>query len=92
MCGRLSQIALGADIRISARDCRFSIMEAKWGLIPDMSATVTLRDLVPKDVALELVGVFVILLRLNSQFHCTGSILFSDAQLLLTCLSCGGRL
>jgi enoyl-CoA hydratase/carnithine racemase len=60
MCGRLSQIALGADIRISARDCRFSIMEAKWGLIPDMSATVTLRDLVPKDIALELVGVFMI--------------------------------
>jgi hypothetical protein len=35
-------------------------MEAKWGLIPDMSATVTLRDLVPKDIALELVGVFMI--------------------------------
>ena len=29
-------------------------MEAKWGLIPDMSATVTLPELVPKDVALEL--------------------------------------
>ena len=29
-------------------------MEAKWGLIPDMSATVTLRELVPRDVALEL--------------------------------------
>ena len=30
-------------------------MEAKWGLIPDMSATVTLRARVPRDVALELV-------------------------------------
>ena len=29
-------------------------MEAKWGLIPDMSATVTLPELVPRDVALEL--------------------------------------
>eukprot|EP01062_Namystynia_karyoxenos_P052824 TRINITY_DN42484_c0_g1_i1.p2 TRINITY_DN42484_c0_g1~~TRINITY_DN42484_c0_g1_i1.p2 ORF type:complete len:376 (+),score=117.58 TRINITY_DN42484_c0_g1_i1:68-1195(+) len=48
------QIALGADMRISHPDCRFSIMEAKWGLVPDMSGTVTLRDLVPKDVAMEL--------------------------------------
>ena len=29
-------------------------MESKWGIIPDMSATVTLRELVPRDVALEL--------------------------------------
>ena len=40
------QIALGADIRIASPDCRLSVMEAKWGLIPDMSLTVTLRDLV----------------------------------------------
>ena len=26
----------------------------RWGIIPDMSATVTLRELVPKDVAMEL--------------------------------------
>ena len=32
------QIALGADIRLSTADCKISIMEAKWGLIPDMSA------------------------------------------------------
>jgi len=48
------QIALGADIRVAAPASKFSIMEAKWGLIPDMSATVTLRELVPKDVAMEL--------------------------------------
>eukprot|EP00310_Coccolithus_braarudii_P023457 CAMPEP_0183340586 /NCGR_PEP_ID=MMETSP0164_2-20130417/7089_1 /TAXON_ID=221442 /ORGANISM="Coccolithus pelagicus ssp braarudi, Strain PLY182g" /LENGTH=299 /DNA_ID=CAMNT_0025510747 /DNA_START=15 /DNA_END=910 /DNA_ORIENTATION=+ len=48
------QIALGADMRISTPTCKFSIMEAKWGLIPDMSATVTLPELVPKDVAMEL--------------------------------------
>jgi enoyl-CoA hydratase/carnithine racemase len=29
-------------------------MEAKWGLIPDMSASVTLRELVRIDVAKEL--------------------------------------
>ena len=49
-----AQIALGADIRIGAPDMKMSIMEIKWGLIPDMSLTQTLRDLVPLDVAKEL--------------------------------------
>lgn len=48
------QIALGADIRIAAPDARLSIMEIKWGLIPDMSGTQTLRHLVRLDVAKEL--------------------------------------
>ncbi|MEJ2087120.1 MAG: crotonase/enoyl-CoA hydratase family protein [Gammaproteobacteria bacterium] len=48
------QIALGADIRFAAPDARFSVMEIKWGLIPDMSLTQTLRDVVPLDVAKEL--------------------------------------
>lgn len=48
------QIALGADIRIAAPDAKISVMEIKWGLIPDMSLTQTLRDLVPLDVAKEL--------------------------------------
>ena len=48
------QIALGADMRISTPNCKFSIMEAKWGLIPDMGGTVVLPELVPKDVAMEL--------------------------------------
>ncbi len=48
------QIALGADIRIVAPDARMSVMEVKWGLIPDMSASQTLRRLVPIDVAMEL--------------------------------------
>jgi enoyl-CoA hydratase/carnithine racemase len=48
------QIALGADLRIVAPDARLSIMEVKWGLIPDMSGTQTLRRLVPLDVAKEL--------------------------------------
>ena len=48
------QIALGADIRIAAPDARLSVMEVKWGLIPDMSITRTLPRLVPIDVAKEL--------------------------------------
>lgn len=48
------QIALGADFRFSHTDCTFSIMEARWGLIPDMGASVLLRELIPIDVAKEL--------------------------------------
>ncbi len=48
------QIALGADIRIASPDAKFSVMEIKWGLIPDMSGSQTLRDLVGLDVAKEL--------------------------------------
>ena len=48
------QIALAADIRLAAPDARFSVMEIKWGLVPDMSGTQTLRDLVRLDVAKEL--------------------------------------
>jgi len=48
------QIALGADFRISTPDCKFAIMEAKWGLIPDMSGSVLLRELVSIDIAKEL--------------------------------------
>jgi len=48
------QIALGADIRLASPDTRLSIMEIKWGIIPDMSITQTIRDLVPLDAAKEL--------------------------------------
>jgi enoyl-CoA hydratase/carnithine racemase len=48
------QIALAADIRIAAPDARLSVMEIKWGLIPDMTGTQTLRRLVRLDVAKEL--------------------------------------
>mmetsp|Transcript_16147 Transcript_16147/g.30506 ORF Transcript_16147/g.30506 Transcript_16147/m.30506 type:complete len:365 (+) Transcript_16147:107-1201(+) len=48
------QLALGADFRYSTKDCKFSIMESKWGLIPDMGASITLRELVRMDVAKEL--------------------------------------
>lgn len=48
------QIALGADFRFTTPDCRFSIMETKWGLIPDMSLAVTLRELISIDLAKEL--------------------------------------
>ncbi len=48
------QIALAADIRIATPDARMSVMEIKWGLIPDMSITRTLPRLVGIDIAKEL--------------------------------------
>ena len=48
------QIALAADIRIAAPDTRMSVMEIRYGLIPDMSISQTLPDLVGIDVAKEL--------------------------------------
>ena len=48
------QIALAADIRICAPDAKLSVREIEYGLIPDMSITQTLPDLVGMDVAKEL--------------------------------------
>ncbi|MBJ7329396.1 MAG: crotonase/enoyl-CoA hydratase family protein [Solirubrobacteraceae bacterium] len=48
------QIALGADVRFVTPDARLSVMEAKWGLIPDMGITAALPRLVGIDHALEL--------------------------------------
>ena len=48
------QLALGADLRIATPDARLSVMESKWGLIPDMGGAALLRELVPIDVAKEL--------------------------------------
>lgn len=48
------QLALAADVRIARADAKLSIMEAKWGLVPDMGGTVLLRNVLRRDVALEL--------------------------------------
>jgi len=48
------QIALGADIRIVAPDTKLAVMEARWGLVPDMAGIALLRGLVRDDVAREL--------------------------------------
>lgn len=48
------QIALGADLRYVRPDAQLSVMEIRWGLIPDMGASRTLLGLVRPDVAKEL--------------------------------------
>lgn len=48
------QLTLGADIRIVAPDAKLSILEIKWGLVPDMAGIVLLRGLVRDDQVREL--------------------------------------
>ncbi|TQV75110.1 crotonase/enoyl-CoA hydratase family protein [Aliikangiella marina] len=48
------QIALGGDYRIAAADASLSIMEARWGLIPDMGGTIALSENMPVDQAMKL--------------------------------------
>jgi len=49
------QIAMGADIRIAHPATKFSVRETFWGLIPDMTGTLTITRHVRPDVAKELV-------------------------------------
>jgi enoyl-CoA hydratase/carnithine racemase len=48
------QLALGADMRFLSPDARMSIMEIKWGLVPDMAGTPILAGLVRDDILREL--------------------------------------
>lgn len=48
------QIALGADIRYAAPDAQLSVMEVKWGLIPDLAISTTAHHAVPVDRLKEL--------------------------------------
>lgn len=48
------QIMLGADIRIVHPDTKLSVREVHWGLVPDMTGTLILSQVVRPDVAKEL--------------------------------------
>ena len=48
------QIALGADMRFVTPDARLSVMEIKWGLVPDMGGIELMRHLARDDVVREL--------------------------------------
>jgi enoyl-CoA hydratase/carnithine racemase len=48
------QLALGADMRYAAPGTKFSVMEIKWGLVPDMAGTQILRHLMRDDVIRDL--------------------------------------
>jgi len=48
------QIALGADMRVVHPDARLSVMEIRWGIVPDMAGSRILKELIGYDVAMEL--------------------------------------
>jgi enoyl-CoA hydratase/carnithine racemase len=48
------QVALGADLRFVAPDTKMSVMEIKWGLVPDMAGVALMRNLARADVVREL--------------------------------------
>lgn len=48
------QLATGGDFRIASPDANFSIMEAKWGLIPDMGGALAFREIMRIDHTMEM--------------------------------------
>jgi enoyl-CoA hydratase/carnithine racemase len=48
------QLMLGADMRYIAPGTKLSIMETKWGLVPDMAGTQLFRHLAREDIVREL--------------------------------------
>ncbi len=48
------QLALGADLRFVTPDLKMSVMEIKWGLVPDMGGIALMRELARNDVVREL--------------------------------------
>lgn len=48
------QLAAGADFRFTTPDATWAILEAKWGLVPDMAGTVPFSELLPADVLMRL--------------------------------------
>lgn len=48
------QIALGADIRFTAPDAKWAVLETRWGLLPDMTGIQQLVRLMGTDLVKEL--------------------------------------
>lgn len=48
------QIMMGADIRLATPDAKLAVMEARWGLVPDVAGIALFRGVVRDDVAREL--------------------------------------
>lgn len=48
------QIFMGADMRYAAPGTKFSIMESRWGLVPDMGTTHVMTQLAREDIVKEL--------------------------------------
>jgi enoyl-CoA hydratase/carnithine racemase len=49
------QLALACDMRVAADDCQMGLLEARWGLMPDLGGTVWLPRLIGPARALEMI-------------------------------------
>lgn len=45
------QLALAADFRVTSPEAQWSVLEVKWGLVPDMTGVATLAQQVGMDIA-----------------------------------------
>lgn len=48
------QLAACADVRFTTSDAAWAILEAKWGLVPDMGGMPSFNELMPTDVLMRL--------------------------------------
>ena len=48
------QVFMGADMRYAAPGTKFSIMESRWGLVPDMGTTHVMTRVAREDIVKEL--------------------------------------
>lgn len=85
-----AQIALGADIRLGAPSLRFGILETNWGLIPDMTGTFRLAQLVRPDIAMELATTGRIVT--GEEAHRLGLITFLTERPLEDALTLAGQI
>jgi enoyl-CoA hydratase/carnithine racemase len=53
--GMATTLALGADMRYAKPGAQLAIMEAKWGMMPDMAGLQTVRNTIRQDIAHELI-------------------------------------
>jgi enoyl-CoA hydratase/carnithine racemase len=84
------QLALGADIRFCSPDAQLSVREVHWGLVPDMTGTYVLRQLVRPDVAKELV--FTAKVVSGEEAHGLGLVTHLTPNPLLDALALAGEI
>jgi enoyl-CoA hydratase/carnithine racemase len=84
------QIALGADIRYARADAQLSVMEIKWGIIPDMAISVTAHHLMRVDKAKELA--FTGQIMSGSEAHAEGLVTEIKTDPLASALELAGKI
>ncbi len=84
------QIALAADFRIATPDSRWSVLEGKWGIIPDMSGVRSLAQLVGIDTAKRLTMTAEVVS--GKEAHDLGLVTELDADPVAAALALAARL